>query len=216
VDAYGLAWQASLFGVSAEPAVDADFSTLTRYQLDERAWIDHAPGWLSGAAEVFEALLQKGRWQQHQRVMYGSLVEQPRLNSPWRDAEGRVLVPVLDDAVRLLSARYGVDFTSGHGGLNLYRDGHDSVAWHRDKIPPAVADPHVAIISVGEPRTFRIRPRGAGVREETPLPTAQRRAFRLGQGDLLVTGGSFQRTWEHAVPKVASAGPRISITMRHS
>ena len=40
-------------------------------------------------------------------------------------------------------------------------------------------------------------------------------AFRLGRGDLLVTGGTAQRTWQHSVPKVASAGPRISLAFRH-
>jgi alkylated DNA repair dioxygenase AlkB len=40
-------------------------------------------------------------------------------------------------------------------------------------------------------------------------------AFALGRGDLLVTGGRSQRTWEHAVPKVARAGPRISIAFRY-
>lgn len=37
----------------------------------------------------------------------------------------------------------------------------------------------------------------------------------LRPGDLLVTGGTCRRTWEHSVPKTASAGPRISITFRH-
>ena len=201
----GLVWQASLFDSAGEPAVDGTFATLTRHQLDATAWVDHAPGWLSGAAAVFEELVARAQWQQHTRVLYGSEVVQPRLNAPWRDAAGVALLPVLEDARRLLSARYGVEFDSG--GLNLYRDGRDSVAWHRDKIPASVADPVVVILSVGEPRTFRLRPRGRRGSGAT---------FRLGQGDLLVTGGSTQRTWDHAVPKVAAAGPRISITMRHS
>ena len=200
----GIAWQASLFETLGEPAVDGTFSTLRRHQLDATAWVDHAPGWLTGAAAVFDALVAQADWAQHSRLLYGNLVEQPRLNARWCDDDGRALLPVLDDARRLLSDRYGVVFDSG--GLNLYRDGRDSVAWHRDKIPASVIDPHVAIISVGEPRTFRLRPRARSGRSL---------AFRLGQGDLLVTGGSFQRTWDHAVPKVAGAGPRISITMRH-
>jgi alkylated DNA repair dioxygenase AlkB len=35
-------------------------------------------------------------------------------------------------------------------------------------------------------------------------------------GDLLVMGGSCQRTWQHCVPKVAHAEPRISVTFRHA
>jgi alkylated DNA repair dioxygenase AlkB len=63
----------------------------------------------------------------------------------------------------------------------------------------------VAIVSVGAPRALLLRPRGGGA--------AVRHA--LGHGDLLVMGGSCQRTWEHAVPKTARpVGPRISIQYR--
>jgi alkylated DNA repair dioxygenase AlkB len=104
---------------------------------------------------------------------------------------------------RALSGHYGVQFDSA--GFNLYRDGKDSVAWHRDKIPARIPQPVVALVSLGEPRRFLLRPRGGGAS----------RPFPLGHGDLLVTGGETQRTWEHAVPKVARAGPRISIAFRH-
>jgi alkylated DNA repair dioxygenase AlkB len=113
-------------------------------------------------------------------------------------------VPPIIEAMRTaLSARYGVTFTSC--GCNLYRDGHDSVAWHGDRIRKEVVDPRVAIVSVGEPRKLLLRPVGGG----------GSRAFRLGHGDLFVMGGSSQRTWQHSVPKVAAAGPRMSITFRH-
>ena len=201
-----LVWQPSMFDADEQPSVDAAFTTLVRHQLDDRAWVDHAPGWLSGAGATFEALVEKADWAQHTRLLYGNEVIQPRLNAPWRDASGAALVPVLEEAHRLLCARYGVEFDSGM--MNLYRDGRDSVAWHRDKIPASVVDPIVVVLSVGQPRTYRLRPwRGRSGRSHT---------FRLGNGDLLVTGGTTQRTWEHTVPKVASAGPRISITMRHS
>ena len=57
----------------------------------------------------------------------------------------------------------------------------------------------------GERRKFLVRPRGGGAS----------RAFMLGHGDLLVTGGTAQRAWEHSVPKVSQAGPRISLAFRH-
>ncbi len=90
-------------------------------------------------------------------------------------------------------------------GINLYRDGADSVAWHRDRIPAEIVDPVVALVSLGEPRTFRLRPQGGGTS----------RAFKLGRGDLLVTGGQTQRRFEHSVPKVKASGPRMSIVFRH-
>ena len=89
---------------------------------------------------------------------------------------------------------------------NLYRDGRDSVAWHGDQIEKDVEEPLVALVSLGEPRRFLLRPRGGG----------RSIAVTLGRGDLLVTGGTTQRTWDHCVPKVARAGPRISIAFRHA
>jgi alkylated DNA repair dioxygenase AlkB len=90
-------------------------------------------------------------------------------------------------------------------GFNLYRDGNDSVAWHGDKISAEIEEPVVALVSLGDPRRFLLRPAGGG----------KSRAFTLGRGDLLVTGGKTQRAWEHSVPKVAQAGPRISLAFRH-
>ena len=202
--ALALTWQSSLFG-DAPPTVDPEFRGLARHPLDERSWVDHRPGWLAGADEVFAALVEHAGWDQLTRPMYGEKVLQPRLTARWRDdphlAEH---VAVLDDMRRLLSDRYGRDFDSG--GLNLYRDGRDSVAWHGDRIPKEVEEPIVAIVSVGEPRRFLLRPKGGGASVR----------FHLGAGDLLVTGGRCQREWQHAVPKAAAAGPRISITFRHS
>jgi alkylated DNA repair dioxygenase AlkB len=90
-------------------------------------------------------------------------------------------------------------------GLNLYRDGRDSVAWHGDRIAREITEPIVALVSLGDRRRFLARPRGGG----RSIP------FELGGGDLLVTGGTFQRRWEHSVPKVAAAGARVSIAFRH-
>jgi alkylated DNA repair dioxygenase AlkB len=91
-------------------------------------------------------------------------------------------------------------------GLCLYRDGRDSVAWHGDRIGRgAKTDTMVAIVVLGEPRPLLLRPRGGGATLRNDL----------GHGDVIVMGGSCQRTWEHAVPKSARAkGPRISIQFR--
>ncbi len=136
--------------------------------------------------------------------MYDRVVDEPRLTS-WRktDEQNAVSHQWLEEARTSLSEHYDVSFDSV--GLNLYRDGADSVAWHRDRIPPEVADPIVALVSLGEPRTFLVRPQGGG----------KSRSFRLGQGDLLVTGGQAQRRFEHSVPKVKRSGPRLSIAFRH-
>jgi alkylated DNA repair dioxygenase AlkB len=110
---------------------------------------------------------------------------------------------VLEDIRVVLSERYGVEFDSV--GFNLYRDGRDSVAWHGDRIKKEIEEPIVALLSLGDTRRFLLRPKGGGASK----------AFMLAPGDLLVTGGKTQRTWEHSVPKVARAGPRISLAFRH-
>ena len=197
-------FQPGLFEAGAEPSFDRSFATLRRIQLDETAWVEHAPGWVSGSDRLFEQVLRGRRWGQRSRHMYDRRVEEPRLTAPWTLSSGAPLEPpLLEEIRRTLGARYGVAFDSA--GFNLYRDGCDSVAWHGDRILKAVAAPIVPLLSLGEPRRFLLRPRSGG----------RSMAFLLGRGDLLVTGGSTQRTWLHAVPKVAHAGPRISIAFRY-
>jgi alkylated DNA repair dioxygenase AlkB len=136
--------------------------------------------------------------------MYDRVVDEPRLTSWQRFYEHAVVDSHwLEELRASLSERYEVRFDSM--GINLYRDGGDSVAWHRDRIPPEIIDPVVALVSLGEPRTFLLRPHGGG----------KSRSFRLGHGDLLVTGGQTQRRFEHTVPKVKASGPRMSIAFRH-
>ncbi len=200
-----LAWQPSLFGDAPQPDVDASFSALVRDQLDATAWIDHAPAWVSGADALFQHILDTADWHTGETVIHGERKTYPRLLAQWPyHPDENTLPPILERIRALLSARYGRHFDSVHA--NLYRDGRDSVAWHGDRIPRSVHDPLVAIVSLGHPRRFLLRPRG-GTTQRTLL---------LGRGDLLVTGGTTQRTWQHAVPKVAHAGPRISLTLRHS
>jgi alkylated DNA repair dioxygenase AlkB len=185
-------------------AVDLRFTTLRRAWLDDAAWIDHAPGWVSGSDRLFLEVLRAHRWGQRTRWMYDRRVREPRLTAWWELGSGTPLVPAIVEEMRLrLSDRYGELFDSV--GFNLYRDGQDSVAWHGDKIDAGIAEPVIALVSLGEPRKFLLRPKGGG----------RSTAILLGRGDLLVTGGATQRTWDHSVPKVARAGPRISLAFRH-
>jgi alkylated DNA repair dioxygenase AlkB len=194
-----LAEQASLFG-SGEPRLDAALPGLRRVELGAAAWVDHLPGWLEGHEALFEALRQTTRWRHHRRRMYERVVDVPRLIADLPgDGPGH---PVLDRAAAALVRRYGLALD--RVSLAYYRDGRDSVAWHGDRLGRLVDDTVVAILSVGAPRRFLLRPTAGGVS----------RAFDLGWGDLLVMGGSCQRTWQHAVPKAVLAGPRISVQFR--
>jgi alkylated DNA repair dioxygenase AlkB len=188
-------WQPSLL---PSPAGEIE-----RIMLGPDCWVDHAVGWLPAPDDLFEDLVARLRWAGRDRVMYGQRVAEPRLTARWPD-DGPGLPAALDAARLELSARYAVDFDSV--GFNLYRDGGDSVAWHRDRIPATIERPVVALVSLGAPRPFRLRPRGGG----------DSVAFHLGNGDLLVTGGLTQRRWEHSVPKQRAAAPRMSVAFRHS
>ncbi|MEU8758788.1 alpha-ketoglutarate-dependent dioxygenase AlkB [Streptomyces sp. NPDC048659] len=181
---------------------------LRRTVLGAGAWIDHLPGWLHGADALFEELAGRVPWQAEERAMYDSVVAVPRLLAYYR--EGAPLPhPALVDARDRLGAHYAPELGEpfATAGLCLYRDGRDSVAWHGDRTGrSATRDTMVAILSLGDPRDLALRPRGGG-------PTALR--LPLGHGDLVVMGGSCQRTWEHAVPKTSRAvGPRISVQYR--
>ncbi|NUW45396.1 alpha-ketoglutarate-dependent dioxygenase AlkB [Nonomuraea rhodomycinica] len=200
-------FQASLLGLDEDVAVGALGATVHRTQLDHGAWIDVRPGWLSGADTLFERLAERVPWKGERRWMYDKVVDVPRLLKFYEEDEP-LPDPVLDDARRALNAHYeeelGEPFRTA--GLCYYRDGRDSVAWHGDTIGRgSTEDTMVAIISVGTPRPLLLRPRGGGhsLRHD------------LGHGDLIVMGGSCQRTWEHAVPKTTRpTGPRISIQFR--
>jgi alkylated DNA repair dioxygenase AlkB len=138
--------------------------------------------------------------------MYDRVVDVPRLVHTYGEGE-QLPHPLLDQARDALSEHYrpelGEPFRTA--GCCYYRDGRDSVAWHGDRFGRGrTQDTMVAIVSFGDPRRLALRPRGGG----------ESLSVEMGHGDLVVMGGSCQRTWEHAVPKVPQAGPRISVQFR--
>lgn len=201
--------QGSLFdqGDDGDEVVLGPLEPLRRTVLGDGAWLDVRPGWVKGADTLFEVLARHVPWQAERRHMYDRVVDVPRLLA-FYDADDPLPHPALAAARQALSAHYahelGEPFVTA--GLCYYRDGHDSVAWHGDRIGRGGRqDTMVAIVSVGEPRTLLLRPRAGGrtVRQS------------LGHGDLIVMGGSCQRTWDHAIPKTSKpVGPRISIQYR--
>ncbi|WP_405977400.1 alpha-ketoglutarate-dependent dioxygenase AlkB [Streptomyces sp. NBC_00158] len=201
------ALQGSLFDQTDEIRL-GPLSPVRRTVLGAGAWADHLPGWLTGADALFERLAAEVPWRAERRQMYDREVEVPRLLAHYREGEP-LPHPVLTEARDALGRHYapelGEPFVTA--GLCLYRDGRDSVAWHGDRTGrSATEDTMVAILSVGDPRDLVLRPRDGG-------PTLLR--LPLGHGDLVVMGGSCQRTMEHAVPKTARAvGPRISVQFR--
>lgn len=184
------------------------FEHAERRHLGNGAWIDFRSGWLDDADSLFAELSEVIPWRAKRRPMYDRVVDVPRLVSFHNLVDDPPPHPRLKQLRRRLNDTYagelGERFTTA--GLCLYRDGSDSVAWHGDTIGrSSTEDTMVAIIGLGATRTFALRPRGGG------------KSLRLqhAHGDLLVMGGSCQRTWEHAIPKTARpVGARISIQFR--
>lgn len=187
---------------STDPAADPSFGSLRRVALSRGAWVDVARDWVEGHEVLFEAVLAAADWQVWTRRMFDADVVQPRLSVTWAQSGLPEGLSVLGEMADLLSARYGEQLT--RISANLYRDGADSVAWHGDTHLRDLDAATVAVVSLGHPRPFRLRPRGGG-------PSI---GWHLGRGDLAVMGGTCQRTWQHAVPKVAKAGPRICVMFR--
>ncbi len=202
-----LAHQPSMWDLAEEAALTPLAGRVVRQQLSRGAWVDHLPGWVQGSDEVLDVLLGDIGWRADRRQMYEREVAVPRLLR-WYSGEEPLPHPLLTEARGALNAHYGPELGEpfATAGLCLYRDGRDSVAWHGDTIGRGrMEDTMVAIVSFGSPRHLMLRARGGG-------PTIR---HQLGHGDLLVMGGSCQRTWEHAVPKTAKAvGPRVSVQFR--
>jgi alkylated DNA repair dioxygenase AlkB len=199
------AFQASLFGAESEAGLAA-LDGSARLTLAHGAWLDVVPGWLRGADAIFERLAAVVPWRAERRWMYDQVVDVPRMLSQY-GADDELPDPALAEARGVLDAHYRAELGEPLStvGLCLYRDGRDSVAWHGDTSGRRVRETIVAIVSLGNPRALMLRPRGGG----------QSLRYLVGHGDLLVMGGTCQRTWQHAVPKTAKpAGPRISVQFR--
>lgn len=165
------------------------------------------PDFLTGpeAAAAFAALRPIAPWAQDRRLMYDRMVDVPRL-SAWYGAEAS-----WPDALEGL--REQVEAATGYAFdrvlLNLYRDGRDSVAWHRDDVDRFGHDEIIASVSLGATRRFMFRPR--------PGRPGDSLALDLPSGSLLLMGPGTQRHWEHCVPKTSRpVGERINLTFRRA
>jgi alkylated DNA repair dioxygenase AlkB len=190
--------QRALFG--QEP-LRFSFAGIERIDLEEGAWLELARGFLRGHARLFDDLVAKVKWRAEERTMYDRLVDVPRLYAQLSPKQTEQF-PIIDEMRAALDARYATSFE--RVSLGYYRDGRDSVAWHGDYVARRMDDALVATVSLGDPRKFLLRKTGGG-------PSI---AIPLGLGDLIVMGGTCQRTYQHAIPKVARAGARIALMYR--
>lgn len=195
----GVGLQGTLFG-AAEPAVSGPVPD-DRIDLAHGAWIVRVPGWLAGDQTLLHHLSDTIAWHAGSRPMYERVVDVPRLTAGLpRDGAGH---PVLAEVQAALHDRFDEHFP--RIGLALYRDGRDSVAPHGDMVAREMETSVMAIVSCGARRRFLLKPTEGG-------PSV---AFDFGEGDLLVMGGTIQRTWRHCVPKTSKpVGPRLSVMLR--
>lgn len=180
------------------------------------AWLDHEPSWLAPpeADHLLDRLRTELCWEQRAIVLFGRLIQQPRLIAWAGDVgyrysgqtlEPRAITPTL--ATLLARVRDHVRVPFNHVLGNRYRDGRDSIGFHADAEAELGLDPVVATVSLGATRRFVLKPRrttvGAGV------------AFDLAHGSLVVMGGTCQQHYVHGVPRQADArDERISLTFR--
>jgi alkylated DNA repair dioxygenase AlkB len=197
-----------MWDLAEEAALTPLGGRMVRHELDRGAWVDHLPGWVTGSDEVLAVLLGNIGWREDRRRMYERQVAVPRLLR-WYGPGEPLPHSLLADAREALNRYYGPEPRErfATAGMCLYRDGRDSVAWHGDRIGRGRwQDTMVAIVSFGSPRPLLLRPAGGG------SPSLR---FPLGHGDLVIMGGSCQRTWEHCIPKTAKpVGPRVSVQFR--
>jgi alkylated DNA repair dioxygenase AlkB len=193
------------------PVQESLFDHTERRWLTNGAWIDVRVGWLDQPEDsptLFDELVTTVPWRAERRQMYDRVLDVPRLVSfhdlANDDAPHAAVKQIRRRLNDIYAGELGEPFTTA--GMCLYRDGNDSVAWHGDNIGrSSTEDTMVAIVSLGATRTFALRPRGGG----------QSLRIQHNHGDLLVMGGSCQRTWEHSIPKTARpVGQRISIQFR--
>jgi alkylated DNA repair dioxygenase AlkB len=199
-------------GAAPAPAETA-FGPVERLVLDAGSWVDVGRGWLPGAQEAYEALAANVAWSQGRLWRYEIAYDEPRLVGWWRPGDP-LPHPAVVEAHRHLQHAYGVRFDGV--GIAWYRDGEDSVAFHRDRDMRWLDDTVIAVLTLGARRPWQLRPRSNRYAHHLADHGATH-DFAPGAGDLIVMGGATQAGWEHAVPKVrpaAAVGGRISLQWR--
>ncbi|MFC3157296.1 Alkylated DNA repair dioxygenase AlkB [Chryseobacterium arachidis] len=197
-------------------------SQLSLFDADEyyhfpEELLDYTPAFLSekAASKLEEKLLNETPWKQNTQRMYQKMVLTPRLTA-WYGDESKVYhlggneFNVNQWSPELLNLKLKIEKFSGYKFnsvlLNLYRDGNDSVAWHRDKDSELGDRPVIASVSLGQTRNFDFR----NVEDHQ-----QKHSLALKHGSLLIMKGDLQMHWEHRIAKSAKLmKPRINLTFR--
>lgn len=167
------------------------------------------------ANQIFSALYSETKWEEHDLVLFGKRIAEPRLSTwhseadityrysgslrtpqPWTD----LLKSLRDECAVKTGAQFNAVFA------NLYRDGSDGVGWHADNEACNGPEPTIASLSFGASRRFDLRHR----------ESKQTVSTQLDNGSLLVMSGLSQHLWVHQVPRTKRIDqPRINLTFRN-
>jgi alkylated DNA repair dioxygenase AlkB len=194
--------------VAATPAAAwlAEDAAVERTELADGAWVDVVRGLVPDGDAVHDELLAAIAWEQGRVFRYERWIDEPRLGGWQRGADRH---PALRAVENWLSSRYRITFDAV--ALARYRDGRDSVGWHRDRELRWLEDTVIGVLSLGARRPWLLRPL-TGRYEPDPATLID---LRPASGDLLVMGGRCQAAWLHAVPKVGGhCADRISAQWR--
>jgi len=198
-------------------AIDATAAPNEHVDLGDGAWLELAPGFVADHDRAMQRLVATLPLRAEQVVVFGRAHATPRLVS-WHGDPGAAyaysgrtfeaspwtaeLLALREDLARATGLRFNSVLA------NYYRDGRDAMGRHADderELGPTRDDVRIASISLGARRRFVLTPRGGG-------PSL---ALALGEGDLLVMGGTTQRRFVHAVPRTRTpVGPRLNLTFR--
>jgi alkylated DNA repair dioxygenase AlkB len=187
---------------------------LTLFESTDTVLVDGERGRVTYAARFvdaetasawFAALRTAVSWRSERRMMYEREVDVPRLMASFRlDEPNHALPYSIRDAASRVIERLDVPFNSV--GLNLYRDGRDSVAPHNDHLDEIQKGFPIALLSLGATRRMTIRAK------EPPKRAVH---VDLEPGSLLVMDYATQLHYTHGVPKSTDAvGERISLAFR--
>lgn len=186
--------QLNLFGAGKHRLLD-----------DASGFIELTPDFLDAATAQswFTWLHEHITWEGGRRLMYEREVDVPRLRAHYRSSDAQLPGP-LNEALEKVKAAIGAPFDSI--GLNLYRDQHDSVAPHNDRLADLTRGQPIALLSLGATRRMTIR---------TKQPPRRVLKVDLESGSLLLMSWATQLHYDHSIPKQCEAiGPRISLAFR--
>jgi alkylated DNA repair dioxygenase AlkB len=185
--------------------------------LPEKGEVYYFPGLfpLTESNQIFQSLKNEIEWVQEPIWIFGKQVMQPRLTALYGDPSieygysGIQMQPkswtsLLNQIKTKVEGIAETQFT--HVLLNFYRDGNDSMGWHRDNEKELGHNPVIGSVSFGQERPFQLR----FYQDKT-----QKREILLENGSFLLMKGESQHFWEHQLPKRKKlASGRINLTFR--